>query len=166
MTTLTIQPSPEQHSESYWWGWLAAGCDPSRDFSVLSPALSPISPETCSLLALWSARRQYIPKSQIRQLRDMIWQAWNNLPKIWPSTRLQVGVLNKTSRDIFNKVDLLAAKPISHRLPVKSLLELLLNGAGSEKSLIHTLQPSQACQIICLGFAKYCWKIGPKPNFV
>ena len=45
-------------------------------------------------------------------------------------------------RYIFNEVDLLAAKPISHRLPVKSLLELLLNGAGSEKSLIHTLHPT------------------------
>ena len=54
----------------------------------------------------------------------------------------KVGVLNKTARDIFNEVDLLAAKPISHRLPVKSLLELLLNGAGSEKSFIQTLHPT------------------------
>ena len=33
--------------------------------------------------------------------------------------------------------NLLAAKPISHRLPVKSLLELLLSGAGSERDGQH-----------------------------
>ena len=49
---------------------------------------------------------------------------------------------NKTLGRRLEQVDLLAAKPISHRLPVKSLLELLLNGAGSEQSLIHTLYPT------------------------
>ena len=33
--------------------------------------------------------------------------------------------------------NLLAAKPISHRLPVKSLLELLLSGAGSRQDGHH-----------------------------